>query len=157
MLFYVVAAAMFLLGLGLTLFAFVSAHKTPLPQMPGIVYLWWPGLVLIGLSVGVATLPGVLLLRECGAVCDVLDGQPVTHPAAKDVVASYDGCVRNGLEGVRREAVEKNKKTGATSPIDVNAAVKEAEHGVRELCAEMALSSCVATCTDPPRADAGAH
>lgn len=156
MLFYVVAAVMLLVGALLLLIAYVSAHKTPLPPVPGAVYLWWPGLVLVGLSVGVATLPGVLLLRECSAACDVLGGAPVTHPAAKDVAATYEGCVRNGLEGVRRDVTEKNKKPGATR-VDVDAAVKEADPGVRELCAEMALSTCVAACTEPPRAEPAAH
>ena len=70
MILYGVAFFVLLVGLGLIGFAYLSAHRTILPAIPGSVYLWWPGLGLMALSLQIALAPSILTYTACQNACD---------------------------------------------------------------------------------------
>lgn len=154
MILYGIAIAILLLGLGLILVAYLSAHRTIIPVMRQAVYLWWPGLVLVALSGLVALVPSLFGYGQCQAACDVLDGTP-EHPASLNVPQDYENCVRSGLNEVKRNVVER-MKDGATG-LDPDKAAAEAEPGLREVCHDMVIGQCVAACYNPQQGEAGAE
>ena len=143
---YIVASLVLLLGLGLIAIAYLSAHRTIIPAIRQAVYLWWPGLGLVTLSMLIALGPRVFTYSQCQSACDV--NTPSLDAAfAKNVPQDFDNCVKSGVGEIKRNVFER-MKDGATG-LDPEKAAADAEPGIRDVCEGMVQSQCISVCYNP--------